>query len=94
MARFTTRVELLNPQEGDYDTLHEEMEIRNFTRTIVNDSSGIEYHLPPAEYNRIGNYTRQQTLNAAIAAANVTGRQNRILVTQSGGRLWHNLEEV
>lgn len=93
MAKFTTRVELINADSDDYDTLHQEMENRNFSRTIVG-TDGVEYNLPPAEYNRDGNYTRQQTLDSAIAAANTTGKQSRILVTESNGRKWSNLEVV
>ena len=93
MAKFTTRVELINPQPGNYDTLHQEMENRNFTRTITGDDQ-VTYHLPDAEYNREGIYTREQTLNAAVAAANATGRSSRILVTESNGRNWHNLKSV
>jgi hypothetical protein len=95
MARFTTRVELLNDaSREDYDTLHFEMERRNFTRTITDDTTGIVYQLPPAEYNRDGDYTRQQTINAAEAAAQATGNPYRIIVTESNGRTWTNLEIV
>jgi hypothetical protein len=48
MATFTTRVLLHN--SDDYETLHEEMEDEEFTRTIMN-SDEKEYHLPEAEYN-------------------------------------------
>lgn len=94
MASFTTRVELLNnPTADEYETLHEEMGKRNFTRTITSDD-GIEYHLPPAEYNRIGTYTRAQTLEAAKSAATATGKTCRVVVTESAGRTWHNLQKV
>jgi hypothetical protein len=91
MAKFTTRVELINATWEDYETLHQEMANRNFTRTIVADD-GVEYDLPPAEYNREGNYTRAQTLTAAKNAAAATLKGNRILVTESTGRIWYNLE--
>lgn len=94
MAKFTTRVELINATSEDYDLLHNEMENKNFTRTIVSDNDKIEYYLPPAEYNRDGNYTRQQTLDAAKVAASETRKKYRILVTESAGRIWYNLEEV
>lgn len=94
MAKFTTRVELINATSEDYDLLHTEMENKNFTRTIVSDSDKIKHYLPPAEYNRDGNYTRQQTLDAAKVAASKTRKEHRILVTESVGRIWYNLEEV
>lgn len=93
MAKFTTRVELINAASEDYDLLHTEMENKNFTRTIISDGK-TEYYLPPAEYNRDGNYTRQQTLDATKVAASKTRKEHRILVTESAGRIWYNLEEV
>ena len=93
MAKFTTRVELLDATPNDYEILHEQMENFNFKRTITSDD-GIEYYLPPAEYNREGAYTLDQTLDAAKNAATATKRQYRILVTESNGRAWHNLQRV
>ena len=93
MAKFTTRVELINAVAEDYDTLHKEMEGKNFTRTIKS-IDGKEYYLPPAEYNREGEYTTGQTLSAAKAAASVTKKQYRILVTKASERSWFNLEPI
>lgn len=93
MAKFTTRVELINPDAGDYDTLHTEMENRSFSRTITSND-GTEYYLLPAEYNREGNYTLDQTIDAAKAAAAATGNRYRVIVTKSDGRKWFNLEPV
>lgn len=93
MAKFTTRVELIDADSSDYDTLHEEMENRNFTR-IVTTTQGVNYYLPPAEYNREGDYTADQTLNAAKNAAAATDREYRVIVTQATIRRWYNLEPV
>jgi hypothetical protein len=93
MTKFTTRVELLNADSEDYDALHQEMENRGFSRTITNDE-GEEYYLPPAEYNREGSFTLDQTADAARAAAVATGKENRVLVTESNGRIWINLLPV
>jgi hypothetical protein len=49
MTRFTTRVELHKTISGEYQILHEEMELKKFRRTIT--YSKIKYHLPDAEYN-------------------------------------------
>lgn len=93
MPSFTTRVELHYANENDYQVLHQAMANNNFTRTIVGDN-GIRYHLPTAEYNKEGNYTREQVLHSAMAAANTTGRTSSILVTESNGRIWDNLTRV
>lgn len=93
MAKFTTRVELINATWEHYETLHQEMEDRDFTRTITDATTGVEYNLPPAEYNRDGNYTREQTFEAAKEAMNATNQKGRILVTPTGGRIWYNLEK-
>ena len=49
MERFTTRVELHHTLSGEYQILHEEMELRGFIRTII--IGKVKYHLPHAEYN-------------------------------------------
>lgn len=94
MASFTTRVELIDAKgPEDYNILHEEMEKRNFTTTIRASDCKV-YELPRAEYNRQGEYTIEQTLDAAIEAANATGKENRVLVTEVKSRSWNNLEEA
>lgn len=91
--RFTTRVLLHNAESEDYENLHEFMEAEGFTRTIISDS-GIEYHLPDAEYNLIGNYTGDTVRTMAKAAANKTKKKNAVLVTPSNGRHWSGLDKV
>lgn len=93
MATFTTRVELHYANDDDYETLHAAMEKEGFSRTVVSDD-GITYHLPTAEYNRSGNLTRKQVLDSAKKASVKTGRSYSVLVTESRGRTWHNLDTV
>jgi hypothetical protein len=93
MAKFTTRVELHKANSEDYDTLHEEMENQGFTRTIKSDDDK-EYHLPEAEYNYEGSITRDSVMTKAKTAANKTGKKYSILITESNGRTWYNLDEV
>lgn len=93
MPRFTTRVELHYGEEDDYEKLHAAMERQGFSRTIVS-GDGITYHLPTAEYNREGNLTKEQVLESAKRAATTTGCTYAVLVTESNGRTWHNLEKV
>ncbi len=94
MTQFTTRVELHNtPNGADYEKLHSAMEKEGFTRTIISDD-GITYHLPTAEYNKEGDYTKEQVLNSAKRAANTTGKTSSILVSQSNARIWYDLDVV
>lgn len=91
--RFTTRVLLHDADDDDYETLHEAMEDEGFTRTLEGND-GIEYHLPQAEYNRIGNLTGEDVRSAAVRAAKTTGKKHAVLVTPSSGRYWTGLDKV
>jgi hypothetical protein len=68
MAKFTTRVELHDADEDDYDTLHSAMEDEGFSRTITS-GKGVAYYLPSAEYDRSGDFTIEQVLDSARNAA-------------------------
>jgi hypothetical protein len=50
--------------------------------------------MPTAEYNKEGNYTRDQVFESAKRAAEKVGKKFSVLVTESTGRTWHNLEAV
>jgi hypothetical protein len=93
MAQFTVRVELHQATLADYDVLHSAMGRQGFTRSIVADD-GQTYHMPWAEYNGSGNLGSTQVRDLARAAANVTGKANAILVTESRARAWVGLELV
>lgn len=100
MAKFTTRVTLHKDEISkeplgwdEYEILHEEMEEEGFVRTIIDNKTKIEYHLPKAEYNKIGNFTIEQVLSSAENAVNKTGKNYSILVTK-GNRYWSGLEKV
>lgn len=95
MARFTTRVELHKATETDYETLHEEMANEGFSRTITSGEN-IEYYLPTAEYNLIGEYTPDSVREFAERAAKKTGKMHSILVTPatSDERRWSGLVKV
>jgi hypothetical protein len=93
MAKFTTRVELHSATCSDYETLHASMEHRGFSRQIEAED-GKTYNLPTAEYNRVGNLTREQVLYSAKDAASETGKSFAVLVTESNGRTWVGLEQV
>ncbi len=96
MTSFTTRILLQgNPPEAEYERLHVAMTQKNFSRTIESNE-GIQYKLPHAEYNISGIYTKSQVLDFAKAAvrASVSNRVAQILVTESAGRTWSNLELI
>jgi hypothetical protein len=48
--------------------------------------------LPEAEYNKEGAYTKEQVPASAKAAAVRVAKDFSILVTESKGRVWHNLK--
>jgi hypothetical protein len=93
MAQFTVRVELHRADEDDYETLHDAMERRGFSRLITSDDGEV-YHLPWAEYNMQDSVTRAQVLTLAKAAANETGKNYAVLVTESNGRTWSGLAKA
>ena len=93
MARFTTRVELHSASYSDYETLHAAMGRRGFSRYIAADD-GKTYQLPTAEYDKTGNFTAQQVLDAAKAAAAETGKSYAVLVTEAVSRTWIGLQQV
>ncbi|OGC95030.1 hypothetical protein A2590_01975, partial [Candidatus Adlerbacteria bacterium RIFOXYD1_FULL_48_8] len=85
--------ELHHAEYSHYDTLHKEMADRGLIRTIVSDS-GTRYHLPWAEYNYIGDASRNSILQKTKDSVGVTGKSAAILVTESKGRAWEGLEKV
>jgi hypothetical protein len=92
MPAFTIRVELHNASYSDYETLHAAMARRGFSRQITSDD-GVTYQLPTAEYERSGNLTTQQVLDAAKAAAAETGKTFAVLVTEATRRMWIGLAQ-
>jgi hypothetical protein len=90
---FTTRVELHSATYFDYETLHSAMRKEGFSRIITSDD-GVSYHLPTAEYNLSEYVSRSEVLERAKRAARVTQKSASILVSESTGRTWHNLEPV
>ncbi len=93
MARFITRVELhgIRHDAAEYTKLHAEMEKRGFSRTI-RSSEPKTYKLPPAEYFLDANWTSQQVLDAAKQGAAAVVKDYSVLVTESNGSTWYNLQ--
>ncbi len=92
MSLFTTRVELHGASYSDYETLHEAMIEKGFSRYITSND-GIKYHLPTAEYD-YQDSNRADVLSLAKAAAQATGKSFEVLVTEGIGRTWHNLSKT
>ena len=90
MANFTVRVELHNAPWSDYDELHAAMEQRGFSRQIISDN-GQTYQMPWAEYNGFANLSSAQVRDIAKAAADTTGKQNSVFVTEAVSRAWVGL---
>lgn len=93
MANFTVRVELHNAQWSDYDQLHSAMEQKGFSRQITSDD-GKSYQMPWAEYNGTANLTSSQVRDIAKAAADTTGKQNAVFVTEAVSRAWIGLNAL
>ncbi len=93
MARFTVRVELHNAESENYTLLYEHMVMQGFSDIITTDK-GTKFEMPPGEYNFVGNLTKEQILAKAEFAAGETECEYSILVTQSGGRTWANLDKA
>ena len=90
MADFTVRVELHDANYADYNTLHAAMEQKGFSRFIRSDQ-GTTYHMPWAEYNGSGNLTSSEVRDIARTAANTTGKNNAVFVTEAQSRAWVGL---
>jgi hypothetical protein len=93
MAHYTTRVELHDATEENYQTFHAEMEELGFTRTIT-AHDGTTYRLPSAEYNYEGEIPIDTVLDKAKYAADTTDLKYEILVSEAPKRRWHGLEKL
>jgi hypothetical protein len=93
MAMFTTRVELHSATYADYETLHESMRQKGFSREI-SGSNGLVYQLPTAEYYCEGAIAQSTVLTAAQQAAATTGRSAAVLVTEAVSSSWSGLPQI
>lgn len=93
MARCTVRVELPNADYDDYQNLHERMSNNGFHK-YIKSNDGVWYNLPNAEYNYDGNLDLEGVFQAAINVAKSVRVNAKVLVTESAGRLWYNLDKI
>jgi hypothetical protein len=94
MAKFTIRVVLHKIKNLDHDSytkLHAAMEAAKFTRFIKSDDA--TYHLPPAEYNYVGDKSKDEVLDQTYAIAKKIDDDCGVLVTE-GLRTWNGLKKV
>jgi hypothetical protein len=67
MESFTTRVELHNPDDGDYDLLQQEMREALFSQAVKHN--GVWHDLPAYEYDCSSDLTTIFIYNLAYKAA-------------------------
>ena len=80
IAEFMTRVELLNGDDHEYLKLDEYMDANGFKKTILGKVE--EYYLPQGEYHMVKNLTDDDVMSLAKSAANKTGKQFSIIVSE------------
>jgi hypothetical protein len=93
MPRFTVRVELHHPAETSYESLHDAMQVRGFSRTIMG-ADGKTYRLPPAEYRIRGDYTCTEVRQSAAAAAATVDHSYPVFVTVGDECCWEGLSAI
>jgi hypothetical protein len=94
MANYIARVELHSATWDDYDRLHTGMQSRGYSRTITSDG-GVCSQLPTGTYVATNsNVDLGVALNAAIEAANETGRKSAVVVTDWTAARWNGLQKT
>jgi len=91
MANYLARVELHRASPADYEQLHLSMQQRGYVREITGED-GVMYQLPAGTYFVIGTSAALSVaLNAAVDAANETGRKSAVFVTDWQSVRWYGL---
>lgn len=67
MGNYTTRLELVNADPGDYTLLHQEMRDREFYLAV--ESCGIWYDMPTGSYDRTSTAELGIVYEDAVSAA-------------------------
>lgn len=93
MPRYTVRIELPNADYDDYQNLHDRMSNNGFHK-YIKSSDGVWYNLPDAEYNYDGNLDLEGVFQSAINIAKSVRVNAKVLVTESVGRRWYNLDKI
>jgi hypothetical protein len=91
MANYLARVELQLASLEDYEQLHLSMQLRGYARKITGED-GVVYQLPTGTYFVTGTSAALSVaLNAAVDAANETGKKSAVLVTDWQSVRWYGL---
>ncbi|WP_343725634.1 hypothetical protein [Herbaspirillum huttiense] len=92
MTNFTIRVLLeAEADEDDYARLDSVMKRSEIQNTITSEL-GKKYQLPPGEYSYSGEIDRKSLLEKVKAAAGELAKPYSVLITESRGRTWYNLD--
>jgi hypothetical protein len=94
MANYIARVELDLAGPEDYEQLSVSMQLRGYVRTITGED-GVVYQLPTGTYFVTGTSAMLSVaLNAAVDAANETGKKSAVFVTDWQSARWNGLAET
>jgi hypothetical protein len=94
MPNFIARAELHSASFADYESLHIYMQRYGYVRTIRADD-GKTYQMPTGTYVSAGSLTStSQALQAAVAAANATGKSSSVIVAEWSSASWQGLAIV
>ena len=94
MANYLARVELHLAAPGDYERLHLGMEERGYVRQVTGED-GVIYQLPAGTYFVTGSSAMLHVaLNAAVEAANETGKKSAVMVTDWRSVSWSGLAKA
>jgi hypothetical protein len=94
MANYLARIELRLAGPEDYERLHLGMQQRGYVRQVTGED-GVTYQLPPGTYFVTGtSAVLHVALNAAVDAANETGKSSAVLVTDWQSMRWSGLPEA
>lgn len=94
MPNFIARAELHSASYADYENLHAYMQQNGYSRTIKADN-GNTYQLPTGTYVSVGSFSSADiALQAAVTAANGTGRKSSVIVADWNATKWLGLPLV
>jgi hypothetical protein len=94
MPNFIARVELHSASYADYESLHIYMRQNGYSRVIKADA-GNTYQLPTGTYVSLTSMSStSDALQAAVTAANATGKNSSVIVAEWNSARWQGLPIV
>lgn len=88
MARYIVRVELRGADSEDYESLHEKMKEKGYSREIQN-ANGDWFHLPTAEYTTIKSSTAYNVREEVRGIASKVKTNYYVLVSEAADTSWY-----